>query len=48
MALVGYARVSTEDQTALQQAVALTAAGCALVHRETASGASRARPVLNK
>ncbi|SEB09658.1 recombinase family protein, partial [Rubrimonas cliftonensis] len=31
-----------------QQAVALTAAGCALVHRETASGASRARPVLNK
>jgi DNA invertase Pin-like site-specific DNA recombinase len=47
MALIGYARVSTEDQTAAQQATALTAAGCDRIVRETASGASRARPALN-
>ena len=46
MALVGYARVSTEDQTAAQQVMALRAAGCVRVQQETASGASRQRPEL--
>lgn len=43
---IGYARVSTEDQTPLPQIQALTAAGCAEIHEEHASGGSRARPVL--
>ena len=46
MALIGYARVSTEDQTPLPQAQALRAGGCAEVHEEQASGGDRARPVL--
>ena len=46
MSLIGYARVSTEDQTALPQVQELDAAGCVAVHQEQASGASRARPVL--
>ena len=46
MALIGYARVSTDDQTAEQQITALQQAGCVRVLRETASGASRARPEL--
>lgn len=46
MALIGYARVSTEDQATLPQVEELAAAGCAEVHEEQASGASRARPVL--
>jgi len=46
MPLVGYARVSTEDQTPLPQAKALKAAGCAEIHEEHASGSNRARPVL--
>jgi DNA invertase Pin-like site-specific DNA recombinase len=46
MPLIGYARVSTDDQTPLPQSEALTAAGCAQVHREHASGGDRARPVL--
>lgn len=46
MALIGYARVSTEDQTPLPQAEALRAAGCAEIHEEQASGGNRARPVL--
>lgn len=44
--LVGYARVSTADQDAGHQTERLTAAGCAVVFRETASGAARARPEL--
>lgn len=48
MALVGYARVSTEDQTAEQQVTALRAAGCTRLFRETASGASRTRPELGR
>ncbi len=44
--LVGYARVSTEDQGTDPQLVELRAAGCALVHEEHASGADRTRPVL--
>ncbi|MEA5163355.1 recombinase family protein [Cereibacter johrii] len=46
MPLIGYARVSTDDQTPLPQSRALKAAGCAEIHEEQASGGNRARPVL--
>lgn len=46
MPLIGYARVSTEDQTPLPQSQALKDAGCGLVFEEKASGGDRARPVL--
>ena len=46
MALVGYARVSTDEQTTDAQMDALKLAGCKSIHREQASGASRARPEL--
>jgi len=44
--LVGYARVSTEEQHTDPQADELRAAGCAVVHEEHASGADRSRPML--
>ena len=44
--LIGYARVSTEDQGTDPQLDELRAAGCANVHEEHASGADRSRPVL--
>ena len=44
--LVGYARVSTQDQDLAPQLDALQAAGCARVFTETASGAQRERPRL--
>ena len=44
--LLGYARVSTEDQATDAQTDELGAAGCATVYREHGSGASRARPEL--
>jgi DNA invertase Pin-like site-specific DNA recombinase len=44
--LIGYARVSTEDQAHDAQLDELKAAGCAEIHQEHGSGASRARPVL--
>ena len=47
MALIGYARVSTDEQTTDAQIDALKLAGCKSIHREHASGASRARPELN-
>jgi len=48
MPLIGYARVSTDDQSTTSQADELRAAGCAQVHQEHASGGSRTRPVLNR
>jgi len=44
--LIGYARVSTEEQTTRPQADELRAAGCGTVHHEQASGGDRQRPVL--
>ncbi|MBJ7509720.1 recombinase family protein [Brevundimonas sp.] len=44
--LVGYARVSTQDQDATLQRVALQHAGCTRIFEETASGAQRDRPEL--
>jgi hypothetical protein len=44
--LIGYARVSTEDQGTDPQLDELRAAGCELVREEHASGADRSRPVL--
>ncbi len=46
--LLGYARVSTEDQFHDAQLIELNAAGCATIYEEHGSGASRARPVLAK
>ena len=48
MSLIGYARVSTEDQPPLPQRQALTEAGCTAIHEEYASGADRRRPVLGR
>ncbi|PZR90885.1 MAG: DNA invertase [Stutzerimonas stutzeri] len=44
--LIGYARVSTDDQSTEAQLAELRAAGCASIVQEHASGASRARPEL--
>ena len=44
--LVGYARVSTRDQTVALQLDALHEARCGRVFEETASGAQRDRPQL--
>lgn len=46
MPLIGYARISTEDQTHLPQSQALKSAGCAEIHEEQTSGGNRSRPVL--
>jgi DNA invertase Pin-like site-specific DNA recombinase len=46
--LIGYARVSTEEQATDAQVDELNAAGCEIIHKEQGSGASRARPVLAK
>ena len=44
--LIGYARVSTEEQGTDPQLDELRAAGCDAVREEHASGADRTRPVL--
>ena len=44
--LIGYARVSTEEQGTDPQTDELHAAGCTAIREEHASGADRARPVL--
>lgn len=46
MALVGYVRVSTADQTADLQRDALTTAGCQRLFSDTSSGAKSERPEL--
>jgi DNA invertase Pin-like site-specific DNA recombinase len=46
--LVGYARVSTQDQNPALQSDALTEAGCKKLFVEKASGAQRERPALGE
>jgi DNA invertase Pin-like site-specific DNA recombinase len=46
--LIGYARVSTHDQTVALQQDALTAADCARVFTDTLSGATAERPGLSQ
>jgi len=46
--LIGYARVSTEEQATEAQEIELRSAGCDVIIQEHGSGASRARPALAK
>lgn len=45
--LIGYARVSTQDQTTALQLDALKAAGCAEIHQDRVSGSVVRRPGLD-
>lgn len=46
--LIGYARVSTDNQDTAAQVKALKAAGCERIYREKASGGRWDRPELNR
>ncbi|PDT80849.1 recombinase family protein [Sinorhizobium sp. BJ1] len=46
--LIGYARVSTDEQATEAQEIELRSAGCDLIVQEHGSGASRARPALSR
>jgi DNA invertase Pin-like site-specific DNA recombinase len=46
--LIGYARVSTEDQDLTLQRAALKSTGCQRIYEEKISGANRSRPELNR
>ncbi|MCB1469365.1 MAG: recombinase family protein, partial [Rhizobiaceae bacterium] len=46
--LIGYARVSTDEQATQAQDMELRTAGCDTIVQEHGSGASRARPALSK
>lgn len=46
--LIGYARVSTQDQDTAAQIVALESAGCELIFKEKASGGRWNRPELHR
>lgn len=46
--LIGYARVSTQDQEAAAQVAALKASGCELLFQEKASGGRWDRPELHR
>ena len=46
--LVGYARVSTDDQDLTLQRTALKGAGCKRLYEEKVSGAKRQRPELSR
>jgi len=46
--LIGYARVSTDEQATQAQEMELRSAGCSDIVQEHGSGASRTRPALSK
>jgi DNA invertase Pin-like site-specific DNA recombinase len=45
--LIGYARVSTEDQDLTLQRAALKDVGCKRIHEEKVTGTKRSRPRLD-